>query len=132
VERVLIWGGGDRNAGRVLAQAEGMTELVQAAYERAVERGSRDGLVALRPIKNLGIAFASKILRFLLPNSAVILDSVIRENLGYAESPQGYQGFLDECRSLLDHVSDQPYPIQGGVWRVCDIEAAIYAKLQGY
>lgn len=132
VERVMTWGGGDRNAGRVLEQDEGVRSLVQAAYVRAIERGSCEGLVTLKPIKNLGIAFASKILRFLLPDSAVILDSVIRKKLGYEESPEGYQAFLDECRSLLDHVRDQPYPIQGGAWRICDIEAAIYAKLKGY
>jgi len=133
VDRVMRWGRGDRNVSRVLAQGIGMTTLVADAYTEAVNNGPASGLAVLEPIDYLGIPFASKLLRFLLPDAAVILDSVMRENLGYPESPRGYQTLLAECRSLLDHVRDQPYPLQeNGRWRICDIEAAIYAKLQGY
>jgi hypothetical protein len=133
VGRVMNWGGGDRNVSRVVAQQERVTTLVAAAYADALERGPAGALATLKPIKRLGIAFGSKLLRFLLPSSAVILDSVIRENLGYPNSQRGYLAFLAECHELLDHVRDQPYPLQaGGTWRICDIEAAIYARLQGY
>lgn len=75
----------------------------------------------------LGQSFASKIVRFMHPEHAVILDSVIRDNLGYPQSEEGYNEFLDDCRTILDSVRGTHPNL-----RICDIESVIYAKLQGY
>jgi hypothetical protein len=72
------------------------------------------------------MSFASKIIRFIYPDRAVIFDSVIRSGLGYPESADGYGAFLDDCQAILDR-SRTEYP----ELRVCDIEAAIFMKLRG-
>jgi hypothetical protein len=61
------------------------------------------------------------------PAAAVILDEVIRGALGYRESRDGYQEFLDDCQTSLALLA--PYHPQ---LRICDVEAAVFAKIQGY
>jgi hypothetical protein len=91
-------------------------------------------LIALQKVKNLGkVSFASKHLKFLAPDAAVVLDSVIRNGLGYPDSPEGYQDFLNDCHTILDHAIANGLKYTGwgtNGWRVSDIEMAIYAKLK--
>ena len=82
---------------------------------------------SLQQLRYLGQSFASKVARFLSPNTAVILDEVIRGALGYRESQDGYLEFLDDCQTTLSLLA--PHHPQ---LRICDVEAAIFAKIQGY
>jgi hypothetical protein len=61
-----------------------------------------ESLTILLQVKNLGISFASKHLKFLAPKNAVVLDSIIEEQLGYATNPAGYGAFLTDCSEILD------------------------------
>ncbi|SDI41020.1 hypothetical protein SAMN05216338_102228 [Bradyrhizobium sp. Rc2d] len=136
VQRVCKWGGGDRQMGRVrdnnspnevsLALSEGVALARGGEVAKGVER--------IRRLRNLGQSFASKQMRFLEPTRAVILDSVIRSGLGYAETATGYAEFLSDCQMILVAVrgSGRLSETQATGLRVCDIEAAIFAKLQGY
>ncbi|MER9132744.1 hypothetical protein [Mesorhizobium sp. M0768] len=92
------------------------------------------GVERIRRLRNLGQSFASKQMRFLEPTRAVILDSVIRNGLGYGETAIGYAEFLNDCQTILTSVrrSGQLRDKQAAGLRICDIEAAIFAKLQGY
>ena len=133
VQQVCKWGRGDRNISRVrrnnsasevaLALSEGLDLARTGKVAHGVER--------IRCLRNLGQSFASKQMRFLYPARAVVMDSVIRNRLGYAETANGYAEFLSDCQAILVHVrkSDQlPEPER---LRISDIEAALFTKLQG-
>jgi len=136
VQRVCKWGGGDRQMGRIrdnnspnevsLALSEGIALARSGDVAGGIERVQR--------LRNLGQSFASKQMRFLEPTRAVILDSVIRNRLGYRQTATGYAEFLSDCQTILTEVrrSGQLPETQAARLRVCDIEAAIFAKLKGY
>ena len=100
---------------------------MRTGYEKACNGCVAEGIEWIRELKGLGQSFASKQLRFLMPDRAVILDSVIRKRLGYNETLPGYSKFLADCLTLRDqaHKSEE---VRG--LRVCDIEAALYTKIQ--
>lgn len=132
---VLIWGRGQRLKRR-LEQVTG--EQVSAALEEGcnlAQAGSAaEGVDRIRLLHGLGQSFSSKLLRFLEPSRAVILDSVIRTSLGYPDSAAGYTEFLGDCQVILARVgvSDRLSRSESSRLRVCDIEAAVFAKIQGY
>ncbi|MEK9971028.1 MAG: hypothetical protein VW600_17975 [Ferrovibrio sp.] len=134
VERVCIWGRGHRNVGRVLKKntPKGIADALREGHAIAKRGDVAAGVIRIENLRRLGISYASKQLRILLPNRAVILDSVIRVRLGYAESERGYRDFLSVCNELLVRLKKHPFPGAPGrpVLRVCDVEAAIYQILQ--
>jgi hypothetical protein len=85
-------------------------------------------------VKGLGISFASKHLKFLAPDGAVVLDSIIEEQLGYAKNLAGYATFLTDCHDILNACNQfgiryTGWGAQG--WRVSDVEMAIFQKIRG-
>lgn len=136
VQRVHKWGGGQRQMSRVrdknppAAVAVALSEAAGLAQRGDVSAG----VECIRRLRQVGQSFASKQLRFLEPLRAVILDSVIRTGLGYAETSEGYAEFLGDCQIMLAEVQQSRAiePSLAEALRVCDIEAAIFAKLQGY
>jgi hypothetical protein len=85
-------------------------------------------------VNSLGISFASKHLKFLAPDDAVVLDSIIAEQLGYATNLAGYGTFLTDCHDVLNacnqfEIRYTGWGAQG--WRVSDIEMAIFQKIRG-
>jgi hypothetical protein len=137
VRTVCRWGNYPGVAGRVLANND--MGAIQSAFRlaQAVEQGGnvRAALKAILKLHSLGVSFGSKHLKFLAPTKAVVLDAVISGRLGYSLTLDGYEEFLADCRIILDRVAgagiDFPFPDEGA-WRISDIEAAIFAKLQGY
>lgn len=136
VQRVCMWGGGYRQLSRV--RKNNSPYEISLALSQAVQL-ARSGQVAMaveriRHLRNIGQSFASKQIRFLEPARAVIFDSVIRTGLGYAETAHGYAAFLNDCQTILSSAqrSGQLDEKQATSLRVCDIETAIFAKLQGY
>jgi hypothetical protein len=83
-------------------------------------------------LNGLAVSFASKHLKFLVPERAVVLDSSISERLGYPRTPDGYLAFLGDCRSILEHATacNLHYTGWGKQWRVSDIEMAIFETLR--
>jgi hypothetical protein len=135
VRRVCRWGGGNRIAGRVRPKhmKDTMSAVLSKAYALCVQDRTAEAVATISTsIRYLGISFASKQLRFLAPEKAVILDSVIRNHLGYAENIVGYQAFLDDCSSILAlaQVSECLGPEFRNRLRICDIEVALYLHIQ--
>ncbi|MFC2969494.1 hypothetical protein [Acidimangrovimonas pyrenivorans] len=126
---VIRWGGGHRFVGRFNQKnpPERIAVSLQHSEMLLEQDKPAEAVEVLRQLNQLGQSFASKMVRFLAPEKAVIFDSVIRGALGYAETAGGYEAFLSDCRTILNTVAeDHPH------LRICDIEAAVFAKLQGY
>ncbi len=136
VRKVCEWGGGDRLISRVLVTGhERISEVLQHSVRLADQGLVADAVAEIQKLPYLGQSFASKQLRFLRPARAVILDSVIRNNLGYPATGEGYTEFLRDCEEMLQLLQKLapkgPLDVKQPL-RVCDIEAAIFAKIQGY
>ena len=128
-EGVIRWGRGQRFVGRFLDRNSGSAIAIALRNSVAlVDRGEVSHAVAsVQQLDYLGQSFASKLVRFLCPTRAVILDDVIRSSLGYMDSREGYEEFLADCTAVLN-VAKQDQPSL----RICDVEEAVFAKLQGY
>ncbi|WP_421736581.1 hypothetical protein [Caulobacter sp.] len=136
IRAVCEWGKYAGIAGRVRARNSPETILLRIREALSLVDAGLVGEAVFRiaKLKGLGPSFASKALRFLRPDKAVVLDSVISEGLGFARDLPGYNAFLMECVRIgeLMNVPDQPNPAPSNrVWRPCDVEMAIYAKLRG-
>ena len=138
VEAVCKWGNYEGVAGKVLrgnplpkvAEALGIADRYLAS-DRPVQ-----ALEAIMTLFGLGqVSFASKHIRMLAPDKAVVLDSVIRKHLGYANNLAGYGSFLADCTAIRGGLNEKRAlnPINlGSPWRLCDVEMAIYSKLRGF
>lgn len=128
-EQVVRWGGGQRFVGR-FRQKNSDQKIASTLRQAATlaDIGKTTLAVAhVQLLDQLGQSFASKLVRFICPTRAVILDEVIRGALGYRESSDGYEEFLQDCRLVLNAAR-----VQLPELRICDVEAAIFAKIQGY
>ena len=135
IRRVCRWGGYPGVAGRVLRnnKASLLSTRLAAACAAANSSDICAGLSELLNIRGLAVSFASKHLRFLAPNSAPVLDSIISSRLGYPLSIPGYREFQSDCLAMLRFVKKAgvPYPGWGrDGWRVCDIEMAVFMKIR--
>jgi hypothetical protein len=136
IRTVCNWGGYPGIAGRIMKhnQPNELVEHFSDAYKNAGHGKIVGALKSLQEVNQLGsVSFASKHLKFLAPNSAVVLDSIISGRLGYPMTPDGYQIFLTDCHAILRQIVDArlEYTGQGAKeWRVSDVEMAITAKLR--
>lgn len=131
VERVHNWSRMRRNAKRV--QKAGSCEIaskLRAASQHIDEGDEPKAIQTLCQIPHLGITYASKIARFLDPEKCVILDSIVRERLGYPHDIGGYAAFLQDCRDALEVLKASPLLDSRcrASLRVCDVEAAFFMK----
>jgi hypothetical protein len=85
IKKVCGWGGYSGVSGRVLRDntVSELCALMARALSRVKEGDVCGGLSSLLEIKGLGVSFASKHLKFIAPDRAVVLDSVISSRLGY-------------------------------------------------
>lgn len=136
IKRVCTWGRYAGIAGRVILRngLEVAARTLNEAHQCA-KVGDLDGaLHSLLQLKGLSVSFASKHLKFLSPDKAVVLDSIISENLGYPLKPSGYREFVDDCANVRDRAAKASIPYTGwgpSGWRVSDVEMAIFTKLKG-
>lgn len=128
-EDVVKWGRGHRFVGRF--RQKNSDRAIASALRQAVAQVRKDQVTQavshVQQLGQLGQSFASKLVRFLCPDRAVILDEVIRTSLGYKNSLRGYEEFLIDCQYVLEHAQPTLPHL-----RICDVEAAIFAKIQGY
>lgn len=133
---VYTWGRGHRNVDRAVDgnEADEIATAFREADALAATGQTAQAVQRVQQLDRLGQSFASKHVRFLAPTQAVVLDSVIRTALGYEESVEGYTEFLADCGDVLRLVrqSQDLDVTYRTALRVCDVEAAIFAKLQGY
>lgn len=135
VRRVCAWGGYHGIGGRVLGRnsPEVIAATLQNAYRLCGDGEPVEGLGCLTRLSGLGVSFASKHLKFLAPERAVVLDSVISTKLGYSLDSVGYREFLADCHALLDAVraAEIPFPFEGeGSWRLSDVEMVLFQHLR--
>jgi hypothetical protein len=136
VRRVCGWGGYAGIGGRVLGRnaPHEVASALRDAHGLCVAGDPVAGLQRLTRLSGLAVSFASKHLKFLDPDSAVVLDSVISSRLGYPLDADGYRELLADCRALLEAVREAgvPYPFEGeGDWRLSDIEMVLFQQLRG-
>lgn len=131
VVRVCRWGKGHRLIPRITTEDREIADALRRADLEAEQGHVSKAVKLVMKIRGLGQSFASKQLRFLRPDEAVILDSIIRGRLGYRETPEGYDAFLADCRTILAHVQalENVRRPHGEPLRICDIETAIYMKI---
>ena len=137
VRVVCAWGGlRGSNPERVLSSCRelGDAKLAQRladAHALSLEEDFQAAIETLRPIRGMQVSFQSKILRFLCPDHAAVLDSRIVEACGYPARPSGYASFVNDCRTTRAHLNRLGLPRpDGGQWHATDVEMAIFASIK--
>jgi len=146
VRDVCRWGGYPGIAERVLRRAGGDT--LRKAFSEALEclaagASCADGsaqAAALRRVNLLpglgSVSFATKHLRFLRPCWCPVLDSLVRCGFGYSDDPEGYAQWSRDClhvaRLLAQAQIARPGDNPPRSWNAADVEAALFAALQGW
>jgi hypothetical protein len=138
VGKVCEWGGYPGIATRIRNnnQSSELADQLRHAYGVAVNGvGSIvEALAIIQKVRGLGgVSFASKHLKFLVPDRAVVLDSVISEELGYATNRVGFGAFLTDCFVILDELKRRNISYNGWGsmgWRISDVEMAIFQSLK--
>lgn len=101
-QAVCTWGRGERvfanlkrhhgnNLGKILSDA--LVKAMTATDDEAA-------IAALCAIKGLGVSFASKHLRMILPQRFGVLDSRFQEKIGFAMNAAGYGLFMKDLREF--------------------------------
>ncbi len=138
VKEVCKWGGYAGIAGRVLKTNS--SEVISTQLKKATEiltsecPNAEMALCEVNLIQTLRKpSFASKHLRFLSPRLCPVLDSIITDELGYAQNPRGYSRFSKHCTdvgSILEASRlSNPTERAAGRWFAADVEMALYAYL---
>jgi len=135
IAAVCKWRGHEGIAGRVLrANTESqLRSSFRSAHSHTIAHDNLAAVKSLLGLNGIAVSFASRHLKFLSPDNAVVLDSIISKRLGYEMTTEGYQAFLTDCRRILQKAnsSSLDYPGWGrDGWRVSDIETAIFEKLR--
>jgi len=134
VYSVCVWGNYAGVYGNVVANntAAEISAAMRGAHQETVNGDHGQALETVLALHGLGVSFATKHLKFLNPVQHVVLDSVIRDSLGYPLTTQGYLAFRSDCEVIRDSLiaqelhrhDDQPF-------RIADVEMAIYRICQG-
>ena len=139
VRMVFAWGGPRGNNFKNFrdsvndAEKRGkyLTSILFNAYSYSRMGKYRPAIRAFEGLNGIGISFSSKFLRFLCPDHAAILDSVIRKGLGYNDNEVDYEEFVNSCarvRGILN-CNKWQHPL-GRPWQITDVEMAIFMKLK--
>jgi hypothetical protein len=137
IRLVCRWGGYYGIAARVISANKPavVSGVLKQAHEKLNDGCAEDALRRVNGLVGLGRpSYASKILRFIAPRDAAVLDQAIGSKLGFSMNPAGYGELLEGCRTVVSDLkaSSVSNPIRPrGVWYVCDVEAAFFAKVQG-
>jgi hypothetical protein len=136
IRKVCHWGGYSGVAQRVINKnlPEFLTSQFCAANEKVRAGNVTAGLEYLLQVNQLSVSFASKHLKFLAPDQAVVLESIISKAL-FSEKPnvRTYEIFLTDCRAVQQRIIAGRLDYTGWAtngWRVSDVEMAIFAKLK--
>ncbi len=135
IRRVCYWGNHSGIGGRVLRR-NGVVEI-RAAFRDALDLCGKNNVTGalskIQSLQDLGLSFASKHLRFLCPQKAVILDSIISSRLGYPSDVGGYSAFVADCQQMamiLNRAEIRHETRPRARWWPCDVEMCPYAELR--
>ncbi len=93
----------------------------------------KEAIESLASLKGLRVSYASKHLKFLNPNKAVVLDLLIERGLGYQRTSDGYVEFIGKCREWMKLLNDNNIfcgRSSAGTWRVSDVEMAVFKHVE--
>ena len=137
LRQVCRWGGYYGIAARVCRDNQ-PESLRHAFVDASTLLSEGDPVNALRRINVLrGLrrpSFASKVIRFVAPQSAAILDRIISERTGFPLTAGGYEQLIQASSKIAVHLAEigVPNPVRSnGEWYIADIEAAFYADMEG-
>lgn len=136
IKDVCGWGNYSGIHARVMK--ENSSRQIEVAFADAIYKlkstpldivGAMDSMLNL---KELGVSFSSKHLRFLFPEHCAVLDSILSERLLYDLSSSSYGEFCGACEKMATELNQAriPCPFPGApnpVWRPSDVEAALFA-----
>jgi hypothetical protein len=136
IREVCRWGDYAAIADRVLDKENNSQEAIIHNFEDAISHLNATppeithALKSMLKIKELGVSFASKHLRFLLPEFCPVLDSILSQRLFYESSVIGYKSFAATCTDIAAELNQagiaSPFPSKSS-WRPSDVEAALFA-----
>lgn len=136
IREVCRWGDYAAIADRVLDEENNSQQAIMMNFEDAISYLNAtppellDALKSMLKIKELGVSFASKHLRFLLPEFCPVLDSILSQRLFYESSVIGYKSFAATCSDIAAELNQagitSPFPNKSS-WRPSDVEAALFA-----
>ena len=117
VTRVCGWGGkqGIRILSRVLkhnTDAE-IADALRGASSNLAKGQFLDALTQVDKLRFLDVSFASKFLRFLLPDICPVFDSYLHDALPYTLDASGYSDFANDCAWLANQLVANKFPIRG-------------------
>ena len=133
VTAVCGWGNYDGVRGKVLRRntpAE-ISTAFRAAHSALLNGDPKTAAEKVTKVKGLAISFGSKHLKFLDPDRAVVLDSILSSRLGYVCDSVGYAEFVRDCAETRDILNAQGIIASPNrtAWRISDVEMAIFKKV---
>jgi hypothetical protein len=122
------WGGAPHIADQVLqTDWAALAGAVQQAVNCLAACNLVGACQALDDLPGLGVSYASKHLRFIMPERCAILDEQVRENCGYDETPEAFARYSQDCLNVSHALVGR-----GIFFRVADVDMAIFASLNGW
>ena len=133
VQAVCKWGNYAGVGGKVLKHNKPSTvrDALKDGHAWLHKGNPRQAIERVTSLHGLGVSFGSKHLKFLAPDHAVVLDSIIGETLGYKRTPEGYEEFVRDCATIRDLLNAASIPtgrVQSN-WRISDVEMAIFKSV---
>jgi hypothetical protein len=134
VEKVCNWGNYAGVAEKVKRRNDVKTisHTFKEGRQLILHGKAQEAIRKIVKLECLDVSFGSKHLKFLAPEHAVVLDSIISEHLGYPRTEEGYAEFLQECfvlRDILNAKGIHPSATQTK-WRVSDVEMALFMEVK--
>lgn len=134
VKRVCKWGRYSGVGGKALKynRVGRIARKLQLSHQALMRGDYVSAITEATKINGFAVSFGSKHLRMMAPGRAVVLDSIISENLGYKRTPTGYAEFIADCENIRDMLNQQgicPTPNRTS-WRISEVEMAIFMSLQ--
>jgi hypothetical protein len=138
VRLVCAWGGLRGNSPAHVRQSiyqpgrgdAWLAGLIQEGRELSLSGEYENAIQVFDAIQGIRISFRSKILRFVCPDDAAVLDAIIRKNLGYPENLSSYREFVTDCKTIRDQLNSRSRRPDGELWRTTDVEMGIFIKVK--
>lgn len=134
---VFGWGGspyvGNKFMKHNAKKLQDVHSAVLASHKYLNEKNDKAAIESLTALKGLDVSYASKHLKFLDPENAVVLDSIIVRELGYENSEDGYVEFVGKCREWKELLNEKRIACgrsREGTWRVSDVEMAVFKHVE--
>ena len=150
IKDVCKWGGstGNRVWGNLLKEENNTEKEILTTFEEVRQILDQDdpdlveALTIMKSLKGLGVSYASKHLRFMLPKECPVYDSVLNQYLPYRiprRTPRSsvdfgeYANFAEDCKSIGSELCSRKIsnPVRDSEeWFAADVESAIFWQVR--